>query len=115
MDTETTYVDEADVHVCNNCGACAGTVVGIKHYATCKKGEAKKWEKHCNDANQEELEIKPKGERPTKEELFTLVVKYSFKNVGKMYGVWDTAIIRWCKEEGIPFKRRELMEIYNAM
>jgi len=48
MDNETTYIDEADVYVCNNCGAYAGSVGAIKHYGTCKKGESKHWEEHYN-------------------------------------------------------------------
>lgn len=43
-DTETTYLDEIGIYSCNNCGACASSINAIKHYTTCKKGEAKKWE-----------------------------------------------------------------------
>ena len=57
--------------------------------------------------NKEEMEIAEKGTRPTKNEL---VLKYSFVDVGKRYGVTDMTIIRWCKNEGIPHKRRKLMD-----
>jgi len=65
--------------------------------------------------NKEELEIRDKGERPTREELYALVLKYSFKNVGKIYGVYDTTIVCWCKKSGIPHKRRKLMDILNEI
>ena len=62
--------------------------------------------------NNKESEICENGfkKRPTKEELFELVKGYSFVDVGKMYGVCYTTIIKWCKKEGIPHKRRKLME-----
>jgi len=63
--------------------------------------------------NKEELETRDKGERPTKEELHALVLKYSFINVGKMYQVRDVTIIMWCKKAGIPHTRRKLMEILD--
>jgi hypothetical protein len=43
--SETTFIEEAGVHVCNNCGAHASSPEKIKHFATCQIGEAKKWEK----------------------------------------------------------------------
>ena len=61
-------------------------------------------------SNEEELDIHEKGERPTKEELYYLVKRYSFVDVGKMYGVNCATIQRWCKKEEIPHKRRKLME-----
>ena len=42
---ETIYIEEGNVHVCNNCGAFAEEANKIKHCTTCKKGESKKWEK----------------------------------------------------------------------
>ncbi len=63
--------------------------------------------------NKEELEIRAKGEHPTKEELYPLVLKYSFSNVGKIYGVDPRTIVYWCKKTEIPHKRRKLMEILD--
>ncbi len=60
--------------------------------------------------NKEELEICVKGERPTKEELYDLVKKHTFVEVGKRYRVSAKTIVNWCKKEGIPHKRRKLME-----
>lgn len=52
--SETTYIDEANVHQCNNCGAFAGAIKDINHYPACQPGEAKKWEHFYNDTNHEE-------------------------------------------------------------
>ena len=49
---EVTWVLD-DVCVCNNCGAHAETEAGIKHFKTCKPGEAKKWEKFYEEGNKE--------------------------------------------------------------
>ena len=51
---ETTYIEEADVYQCNNCGACAQRGSVIEHYSSCKSGEAKWWEDFYNKANEED-------------------------------------------------------------
>lgn len=33
---------------CDNCGASAERIKDIEHYATCKRGESKRWEKYYN-------------------------------------------------------------------
>lgn len=43
-------------------------------------------------------------ERPTKEELYDLLSKNTFIAVGKMYGVSDNAVRKWCKLYKIPYK-----------
>ncbi len=63
-----------------------------------------------HDSPKEELEICVKGERPSKDDLYDLVKKNTFVEVGKRYQVRDQTIIRWCKKEGIPHKRRKLMQ-----
>jgi len=42
--TETTYIEEAGIHQCNNCGAYASSVSEIKHFESCQEGESKYWE-----------------------------------------------------------------------
>lgn len=49
----------------------------------------------CNHLNQRRVE------RPTKEELEKLVWQYSMLQLGKMYGVSDNAVRKWCKSYGI--------------
>lgn len=41
---ETTYIEEANVYQCNNCGAHAPPLELITHVDSCKKGESKRWE-----------------------------------------------------------------------
>lgn len=40
--------------------------------------------------------------RPSKEDLYDLLIKHSFAYVGKLYGVTDNAIRKWCESYGIP-------------
>jgi predicted transcriptional regulator len=42
-----------------------------------------------------------KAERPSKEELEKLIWEYPFTTLGKMYGVSDVAVKKWCKCYGI--------------
>jgi len=47
-----------------------------------------------------------KVERPTKENLKELLIKYNFSKVGNMFGVSDKAIVKWCKYYGLPTKAK---------
>jgi rubrerythrin len=49
---EYTYIDEAKVWVCNDCGASAPSQKDVQHYPSCKAGESKKW---ANVYNEEEI------------------------------------------------------------
>lgn len=50
---EVTYIEEAEVYSCNNCGAYSSTPQTIAHIATCKRGEAKRWERHYQEGNEQ--------------------------------------------------------------
>ena len=78
------------------------------------KNVCRKRKRYTLAQNKEEIKIVEKGERPTKDELYELVLRYSFVAVGKRYGVNNKTIIYWCIKEGIPHKRRKLMEMANA-
>jgi hypothetical protein len=58
MDDETTFIEIGDgdpgVYVCDNCGADATEASEIKHHATCRPGESKRWEKEYGDMDTEE-------------------------------------------------------------
>ena len=54
-----------------------------------------------------------KTNRPSAIELAGLVQKLGFSEVGKMFGVSDKAIVKWCKSYNIPHKRKELSSWYN--
>lgn len=52
---ECTYAGEGiHMFICNNCGAQSENIETINHHNTCKNGEAKKWEKFYEDANEEQ-------------------------------------------------------------
>ena len=40
----TTYIEEAEIYQCNDCGAYHANEKSIKHYVTCNPGESKRWE-----------------------------------------------------------------------
>lgn len=52
--TETTFIEEAGVYVCNNCGANASSPEKIKHHDNCRRGEAARWEKFYLDTGEAE-------------------------------------------------------------
>lgn len=47
--------------------------------------------------------------RPTKEELLELIKTKSFTSIGKTYGVTDNTIRSWCKDYGIPYRKKDLL------
>ena len=49
MVDEQTYIEEADVYVCDNCGAFAPPEKTIIHHSSCQAGESKYWEQHYNE------------------------------------------------------------------
>jgi rubrerythrin len=54
MTDKYTYIDDADVWQCNDCGAYADKKENIQHHPTCVPGEAKKWEEFYDAANRED-------------------------------------------------------------
>ena len=46
--------------------------------------------------------------RPNKEELYMLITTKPFTEIGRMYGVTDNAIRKWCKNMGLPTTKKEL-------
>lgn len=47
-------------------------------------------------------------ERPSRETLKQLVRTKSFVEIGKMYGVADNSIKKWCITEGIPSRKKDI-------
>ena len=50
--------------------------------------------------------------RPNKKELFELIKTKPFTEIGRMYGVTDNTIRKWCKNMGLPSTKKEL-KLYN--
>ena len=48
-----------------------------------------------------------KVEKPSKEELIRLLKQYNFVKVGKMYGVSDNAVRKWCDTYNISRKAKD--------
>lgn len=47
-------------------------------------------------------------DRPSKEELFELLKKQTFITVGKIYGVSDNTVRKWCRAYDLPCKRKDI-------
>lgn len=49
--TDMGVIDGKTVVICSNCGAAGETIKDVKHYESCKAGEAKRWEKYYREQN----------------------------------------------------------------
>lgn len=49
---------------------------------------------------------------PEKEELINLILNHNMCAIGRMYGVSDTAVRKWCKKYDLPFRKKEI-EIFK--
>ena len=43
-----------------------------------------------------------------KNELNNLIMTHSFVSIGKMYGVSDNAVRKWCKKYNLPYKKKDI-------
>ena len=48
------------------------------------------------------------GPEATTHSLFLSIYKYPFTQIGKMFGVTDNTIRKWCKKYNLPFRRRDI-------
>lgn len=55
-----------------------------------------------------------KCEHPTREILKELIRTKSFVEIGKIYGVSDNSIKKWCKKYDLPFKKSEIKLINDS-
>lgn len=78
-------------HYCSNCG------VEIKTNANLCVDCAHKAQRKC--------------ERPTREQLKELIRVKSFVDIGKLYGVTDNSIRKWCKAYNLPNKKGDIKKI----
>ena len=46
--------------------------------------------------------------RPTKEELLYLIKSHSMVKIGKMYGVSDNSVRKWCKKYDLPYTKKDI-------
>ena len=52
-----------------------------------------------------------KCKRPAREELKRLIQNYSFLQIGRMYGVSDNAIRKWCVANDLPTKQEDIKKL----
>ena len=52
--------------------------------------------------------LQQRTDRPSREELKSLIRKNSFSAIGKMFGVSDNAIRKWCVSNNLPSKKLEI-------
>lgn len=57
----------------------------------------------CNGIKQRKVK-----DRPSKEELLELIKRKSFLEIGRMYGVSDNAIRKWCKIYNLPYRKKDI-------
>lgn len=49
-----------------------------------------------------------KVNRPTRNELKNLIRNNTFSSIGSMYGVSDNAIRKWCKQDNLPYRVKDI-------
>lgn len=49
-----------------------------------------------------------KVERPDRETLLNLIYTTSFLEIGRIYGVSDNAVRKWCKSYELPFRKKDI-------
>ena len=64
----------------------------------------------CSRKTRRRFTVQPEN-RPSKEELLELIKTKSFVEIGKMFGVQDNAIRKWCKSYGIPHTKAQIKEM----
>lgn len=55
-----------------------------------------------------------RSERPSKGELFELIKTTPFLQIGKIYGVSDNAIRKWCKAYNLPYRKKDIKNIIET-
>ena len=73
----------------------------------CKKNLMLSTSKTCINCKYESQRV---VERPSREELKELIRNKPFTQIGKMFGVTDNAIRKWCKGYNLPYKSSEIKQ-----
>lgn len=82
-----------------------------KHFICPVCGNRKDWKadmcKNCRD--------KEKSKHiPSKEEISNLLLNNSMCVIGRMYGVSDNAVRKWCKKYNLPFNKKDIELFKNS-
>ena len=49
---------------------------------------------------------------PTKDELSKLILSKSFVEIGRLYGVKDNTVRKWCKKFNLPYRKSDIKKLY---
>ena len=109
---ENVFADEIDVNFKDYSYTSTGQIeikkeLAVKKYycTNCGKEISTKTAKLCVDCSRE---LSRKAERPTRDELKHLIRTTPFLQIGKLFGVTDNAIRKWCKAMDLPTKKTEI-------
>lgn len=97
-----TTVPTKEQHPCPQCGKLCGTDTKT---GMCKSCAAK--------ASTSRIRVVAQENRPSKEELKNLIRTKSFLEIGRIYGVSDNAIRKWCVAEKLPSTKKEINQYSN--
>ena len=50
-----------------------------------------------------------KVDRPTKEDLEKLIYSTTFVHIGRMFGVHDNSVRKWCKKYNLPYRKKDIL------
>jgi hypothetical protein len=60
--------------------------------------------------------LKSEGDHlPSKETLTELILNYPMLHIGKMYGVSDRAVRKWCKKYDLPSNKKGILDLKNKL
>lgn len=102
--------------LCPNCHSQTDTFCG-KHKKKSKPNFCKNCNKNihrkstickkCSSKNYG-LQIRKVKNRPSKEELLNLIIKYPFTEIARRFEISDNSVRKWCKSYNLPFKRKDI-------
>lgn len=66
----------------------------------------------CNKCAQK---LNRKVERPSKEGLQQLIYEKSLTEIGRMYGISDNSVRKWCKDYGLPYRTHDIKKVKSGV
>lgn len=122
--TIRTYEDNVDIYILKNnkkrryisyCIDCGKKITrGCTRCLSCHNKQKKLINNNVQrnkDGLNNHNRLRKVKDRPSKEELLELIKTKSFLEIGRMYGVSDNAIRKWCKSYNLPYKRKDIKKI----
>lgn len=102
------------IFICPNCHSQTKTFSGRKNLK--KKKDTKKIKQFIEKPLKCMINKSRKSRSPIKEELINNFKELkSYVQVGKIYGVSDNAVRKWCKKYNLPIKSKEMISFINEI